>query len=914
MCTMPFEAVAALPPPSGSAQTRRADRHQLFWLAAGVILVSGSFLAAALAYLHGQALLAGQRMGESFAQVIEEQSSRTFQSVDQRLQLAAISLAERQSRGELNAESAQALLRAQIKDHPYIHALWVINAQGRIQFDSDVGTVGLDLSDRAYFKVYRDSPQTGFHIGAPLRSRTTQTWIINAARPLASVGGQFSGIIVASLELSYFDTLWRGIELGPGAAISLLGRDGTLFMRSPLDTALLGKQYADSPLFTQMLPNAPIGSFTAASPIDGVERMLAYRSLSAPPGLVVVVGQDRRELLRSWKPFAVVSVVVWGAASVAIALLSYLLGRAARHRMRAQEGQTRMFERITDAFLALDAEGRCVYANQHAADMLGRPAVGLIGQNIWHVFSDDARSRLRTACEQAIADQQSAQVEEYYSPLKRWLESRLYPSPQGLTIYFQDVSARKQSDAALRDSELRYRQLFENNPQPMWVVALQSLRFLAVNDACVAVYGFSREEFLSMTLKEIRLGEDVPNMLTHLAQPHIGLNRHGQWRHRRKDGRLMRVDINSHSLEFDGQPALLVLATDVTERQAALEALHLSDLALKAVSQGVIITDRDRLITSINDAFLRTTGYTREEIIGKNCRFLQGALTNAQTVHSIRAALDMGGSFSGEILNYRKDGHSFWSELSIAPVHDSSGQLTHFIGIARDISERKQVELTLQQLSRRVLEAQETERRRVARELHDELGQSLTAIKINLQSPTLFRDHPPTQLEVDNIRMVEDAIQQVRRLAMALRPSLLDDLGLIPALRWMTEQSAQRMGLTMTFESDLEYVRFSPEVETACFRVAQEAVTNIGRYARAQHVTIRLRREGDALEMRVEDDGCGFDVADMRHRAALGASMGVLGMQERAMLVGGTLSIESAPSAGCSISLRCPWQVPKEME
>jgi signal transduction histidine kinase len=190
----------------------------------------------------------------------------------------------------------------------------------------------------------------------------------------------------------------------------------------------------------------------------------------------------------------------------------------------------------------------------------------------------------------------------------------------------------------------------------------------------------------------------------------------------------------------------------------------------------------------------------------------------------------------------------------------------------------------------------------------------LTAIKINLQSQAMFGEHPPTELETENIRIVEDAIQQVRRLALALRPSVLDDLGLIPALRWMTEQSAQRTGLVVAFDSNLDDVRFAPETETACFRVAQEAVTNIVRYAHAHDVIIRLQQDGDMLVMRVEDDGCGFDVADMRQRALAGASMGVLGMQERATLVGGTLDIQSAPGQGCIISLRCPWQLPQEVE
>ncbi len=211
----------------------------------------------------------------------------------------------------------------------------------------------------------------------------------------------------------------------------------------------------------------------------------------------------------------------------------------------------------------------------------------------------------------------------------------------------------------------------------------------------------------------------------------------------------------------------------------------------------------------------------------------------------------------------------------------------------------------LQTLSRRVLEAQETERRRVAHELHDELGQALTAIKINLQTRGRFHGAATDSLDADNIRILDDALQQVRRLALALRPSMLDDLGLGPALRWLAEQTATRSGFEVTLNIPVLEPRLPSEMETACFRIVQEALTNITRHAGAKHVTIDLRREDATMLLSVVDDGCGFDLAAVRARAVQGASMGVLGMQERAMLVGGQLDIASSPGQGCQLRVRC---------
>lgn len=214
----------------------------------------------------------------------------------------------------------------------------------------------------------------------------------------------------------------------------------------------------------------------------------------------------------------------------------------------------------------------------------------------------------------------------------------------------------------------------------------------------------------------------------------------------------------------------------------------------------------------------------------------------------------------------------------------------------------------LKALSRRVLEAQELERRRVAMELHDELGQSLTAIKINLQLSERFKDKSPTDLNLESLRIVEDALKQVRGLATALRPSMLDDLGLAPALKWITEQTASRGGFAATFFHERVQSRLAPDIETACFRIVQEALTNITRHAQAAHVDIQLSRDGADLLLSVQDDGLGFDLEAMRERAMAGGSLGVLGMQERATLIGGTLEIDSAPGRGSTVQLRCPWR------
>ena len=268
--------------------------------------------------------------------------------------------------------------------------------------------------------------------------------------------------------------------------------------------------------------------------------------------------------------------------------------------------------------------------------------------------------------------------------------------------------------------------------------------------------------------------------------------------------------------------------------------------------------------------------------------------------------------------------------ISGTPLDDTKQELlVVFCSVLGNIIERKRAEAALQKandvleqrvqertkvlvemnrerqvLSRRLMEVQETERRAIARELHDEIGQSLTAVKMNLQS--MERIAPSlTQLE-DSMGIVEVVLQQVRNISLNLRPSMLDDLGLVPALRWYLDRQSQRAGLTAHFTADDITVPLPQELESTCFRVAQEALTNVIRHAKAQHVYVELQHNENEVNLVIRDDGVGFDVDNAKERATRGASLGVLGMQERVHLINGEIKIGSVPHHGTEIEVRIP--------
>ncbi len=231
-----------------------------------------------------------------------------------------------------------------------------------------------------------------------------------------------------------------------------------------------------------------------------------------------------------------------------------------------------------------------------------------------------------------------------------------------------------------------------------------------------------------------------------------------------------------------------------------------------------------------------------------------------------------------------------------------------------DITESKESEAELQasrdrlaSLSRQLIAVQESERRHLARELHDEIGQALCAVSISLK---MMRSHlepaPPLEFD-DSIGIVDQAIQKVREMSLDLRPAVLDAFGLEAALRWYAVRFSQRACLPAHFTAHVTRLDLPEMVRNACFRLTQETLTNVVRHGKARQVWIDLQQQGQELTLSIRDDGQGFNVALAHERAVRGDSLGLIIMQERVELLGGSLTVESQPGAGTVVRVHFPW-------
>ena len=483
-------------------------------------------------------------------------------------------------------------------------------------------------------------------------------------------------------------------------------------------------------------------------------------------------------------------LVMFAVLGVLISLLSEALHRSRRHaealhvaRCRAEadaaalEGYNQQIARIlssiTDCYFALDRQWRIAEINERGAQYFHRKPEEMLGRGLWEIFPGCVGSVFEQRFQQAVARQVAVHFETESCEWKgSWAEIHAYPSPDGLSIYFRDITERRQTEEAMRESERRYRVLFEANPHPMWVYDLETLSFLAVNEAAVRHYGYSREEFLGMTLKDIRPPEDVAALTKTVGELKNGINYSGRWRHRKKDGRLITVEITSHTLHFAGRRAQLVLANDITERERAEEALRLSEdrLRLAAEAANIGIWHRDLVhnrLTWTDKAKLLFGLLPEAEV--SFATFLNAVHPeDRQRVQETIAGVVARPENHGFNVEYRviwPDGSVHWMTSLGRAYHDEAGRAQSTYGVMIDTTDRKVAEAQLEK-AKAAAEAANQAKDQFLASLSHELRTPLTPVAMIAQSLAEDASLPP---------QLHEAFEMISR-NVDLEARLIDDL------------------------------------------------------------------------------------------------------------------------------------------
>lgn len=708
-----------------------------------------------------------------------------------------------------------------------------------------------------------------------------------------------------------------------------------------------------------------------------------------------------------------------------------------------------IFERITDAYIELDDEGICTYVNQKAGEILKREPASLTGKRIWTEYAEAVHENIYQVYKNAVTGQEAAHVEEFYGPLNLWFEIHLYPSTDGVSIFFRDITANKKTQEEAKSTNQRF--LLQLANTPLAVIEWNAERLITFwSKKAEEIFEWTTEEAIGKNIDDLNLiykddgkvvGSIINSLLSGSSKSIKSTNRNNT-----KSGKVICCEwYNSIIKNEDGETVCCMsLVQDVSIQKSTEMALKESEnhlqIILESEPECVILLSETGVVQQINAAGLKmfeaddilqiagkkitgiiTSGYKQafddlnrrifEGIPGKlefEIKAIKGTIKIVET-HAVpfynsskkivsflgitrditekkkaeetlrinerqldlvlNSSFDiifllevnngrykfifvnkagykatgvpengMNGKYVDEVIpepslqivlkNYAKAIETktmvSWEEetpypagvktalVRVTPVFNELNECFRLVGFIHDITENKMAEAVLKEkneqlrnLSAHLQEVREEERTHIAREIHDELGQRLTGIRLDIS-------WIKTQLQLTNIpvlekfpkliELVDDTIKTVRKIATELRPSMLDDFGLLETIEWQASEFQKRTGIECRLTSSFPRFISNKKIEITLFRIFQESLTNVLRHSFAKKVEINLSCAENEVILTITDNGVGMNIEDVKHKRTLG----LIGMKERVLMVNGDYNIKSEPGKGTTVLITVP--------
>lgn len=609
--------------------------------------------------------------------------------------------------------------------------------------------------------------------------------------------------------------------------------------------------------------------------------------------------------------------------------------KQAEQALRDSEERYRQLVELSPDSIIIHRDGRVVFINPMGLKLLGASHPGqVLGKHVLDFIHPDSKvlvaERMEVTRRQQVPsplieqrccrlDGGTIDVESVAIPL-------LYDGQPAVQVISRDITSRKRAEDALRQSEDKYRSLFETMTHGVIHVDPQGC-VMSANPAAERITGMPVEQMRAEPVHAPRwdlVREDGSPMPGSMRPTALALSTR-----KRVTGIVMGI-INAQTgrrrwLNANGVPIfkpgsdipayIYTTFEDITEQREMEEALRQSEERFRRLAENAQdFIYRYRLLPTVGHDYVspgltRMMGYTPEELYARP----ELLLTEVHPDDRLQLEAHFQGalSFTEPLVIRWRHRNGTWVPIECrdTPIYDEAGRLIAIEGIARDISDRRRAEeamlerTRLRDLSHRILSSQEEERRRLSRELHDEAGQALTAIKINAELLTNRIPDNMTALKRlarDTTELAVGLISEMRRIATALRPAVLEDLGLLPTLRWYVKSVEMRYGLRVKLINRGLKGRLEQSFETAIYRIVQEALTNVVRHAQAKHATVRVTCCRKGLDLSISDDGKGVNLASIRR------GTGLTGIRERAHLFQGTMAMESEPGDGTTVRVTFP--------
>ena len=491
-----------------------------------------------------------------------------------------------------------------------------------------------------------------------------------------------------------------------------------------------------------------------------------------------------------------------------------------------------------------------------------------------------------------------------------------------------------QSTASLMEAERRFRAVVEQSIAGIYIV--ENGRWSYANPRMCEILGYAPAELLGRETIDFVLDSDRPAVQARRNEAFAGetASFSATIRMLNKERDIVHVSLGARYIAEGGTQTILGVAQDVTEqlrsqemlleaqlqRERAVEQLRESEEKYRtlweASSDAVVLMGGDGRIQYANPSIARVFGYEPDEVEGRDIAMLQPPRLREAHRRAFRRYSETGVRTvdwrATEIVGLHRDGHEFPAEIGFSQLMLGGNPV--FAAFIRDITERKRAQAALeavnrrlQVLSDRVLAVQEEERRFISSELHDDVGQSLLALQLGMHRLGEIPAHESAQLLKECADIVAGVQEKLRQLSIRLHPPQLAQLGLQEALNALVSRQRATTGLDIRCSCEgPERGVLTPELETAAYRICQEALSNATRHSGAQRVEIRTKLEDDRFCLSVSDDGSGFDAASRGEIASEAGHMGLISMEERARLAGGSLELVTAPGAGTVVIAMFP--------
>jgi PAS domain S-box-containing protein len=592
--------------------------------------------------------------------------------------------------------------------------------------------------------------------------------------------------------------------------------------------------------------------------------------------------------------------------------------------------QARLLESVSDAITSLDMNRCIVSCNQACEDLYGFTTEEVMGKRISELVTFEFPGATQEDVFKQVFSEGKWRGEFNFIHPKTNIKTYLLSSINllrnmegeisGFIITSKDVSSRKQAADKLEKREAQLLASIENTPNiaVQWYNAKGEILYW--NHASELMYGWTTEEAAGKTLDQlIQTPTEAAEFLKTLEQVARTGSTIGpaEYEFRRRNGAKGFCISTIFSIPADeGGSCFVCVDVDITESKKASAELIEKEKKLQQVlsstADNFYVVDRDYKVVIINKTAEKNLETAWGKLILPGTNLLDVIPDNGDEL--IRENFQK--AFGGESFEYEMH-HSHpelpdWTAIRFTPVIDESGIIVAVSVVAKDISERKRADELLQksykdirELASNLQSIREDERTNIAREIHDELGQQLTGLKMDLHWLTRkinSADDDVNNKMKESIELINATITSVRKISTNLRPSILDDLGLIAALEWQSEEFEKRSGTQVEFTNKAGDLTVKPAVTTAIFRIYQELLTNIARHANASLVTVLLKKEDNILFLIIADNGTGFNLESISNKKTLG----LLGIKERTLLLGGTYEFKSKHGEGSETIISIP--------